>query len=248
MPVTYQSTNTPVATATTTLTMSNPVCIGNDILLAYIHSGNNVAVTAPSTDTTRGWTLITETTNTTIQIGYLAWKRAANADSGVSNAWTVGGTTISFGSITAFRGCRQQGLPYGTFTTSANSSADDVTYATLAVGGGGGNAFGGGELPLVVAIGYYAEAPTNAGAFSGTDPTFTERVDAEDDVTAPGASLFLHTGPSLTGIVTGARTCASASTTDAISLGILLNLLPQVEQGGNSNRDLATYSRILRIR
>lgn len=216
---TFAAVGSGVATTTTTLSIVAPACINNDVLFALIVSNNNIAVTPPTGD----WTLIRETANTAAMQTYLAYKRVGDNASGATFAFTVGGTTVSFGVIVAYRGCMLGGSPIGTSTSSANISADNVTYATLTPTG---------TNRLIVAFGAYNLGATTAGAFSGTDPTFTVRADLET-ATGNTASLFIHDGPSLTNIATGSRTLATASTVDAINHGYLVELIDAQLPSGN---------------
>lgn len=221
MAITFVAAGSGVATTTTTLALVAPIVINNDVLFALIISNNNTAVVAPE-----GWTLVSDTTNTAAMRTYLGYRRIGDDASSGTVSFAVAGTTLSFGVLVAYRGVALGGVAIGSSSSSANASSDNVTYATL--------------LPMgtnrtIIAFGAYNLSATTAGAFSGTDPTFTARVDIE---TAIGntASLFVHDGPSLTNIATGARTLATASTVDAISHGYLVDLItgnPQGEGGGN---------------
>lgn len=214
MAAVFQAVNTPVATVTTSLALVAPVIVGGDVMFAIIHSNNNTAPTIAS-----GWTTISSSNNTSAQQAYLAWRRCSDADSGATFTWTVAGTTVSFGALVTYRNATRggsTGLPY--FTSSVHPTAvaeDNINYDTITP-----------KNPdaLIVAFGLYGLAATTAGAFSGTNPTMTNRLDAET-ASGIGASLFIHDGPSLDGSATGARTCASASTVDAISVGIVVDVL-----------------------
>ena len=236
MAAAFGAVNTPVATVTTSLALVAPVILGGDVMFAMIHSNNNTTPTI-----TGDWTTIVATNNTANQNAYLAWRRCSDADSEATFTWTVAGTTMSFGALVTYRGATRggnTGLPYNSSSSQATAVAEDnVNYATLLV-----------KEPsaLVVAFGYYNEDATTAGAFSGTLPTMTARLDAESP-TGADASLFIHDGPSLTGAATGARTLATASTVDAISYGILIDLLA-VDTPGSSTSYSPKYPALNRIR
>lgn len=238
MPITYQASGTGVATTTTTLALVAPTIVGNDVIFSQIISNNNTAVVAPA-----GWNLISDTTNTAAMRSYLGWKRASDADSGATFNFTVAGTTLSFGVLTAYRGVVLQGNPHMGSSSSANISSDNVTYATLIPGSDSRPV----AIPsFFVAFGYYNLNATTAGAFSGTDPTFTMRNDIET-ATGNTASLFTHDGPSLTQIATGSRTLVSASTVDAINHGYMIDLIPFTSVGGSGIVSY-NYGPITRIR
>jgi hypothetical protein len=233
MAVAWVAAGSGVATTTTTLALIAPTVIGNDVLFAQIISNNNTAVVAPS-----GWTLIADTANTAAMQSYLGWKRVGDDASGATFNFTVAGTTLSFGQLVAYRGVTKQGNPHGGFSSSANISSDNVTYATLIPAGAS-------RPSHFVAFGYYNLSATTAGAFSGTDPTFTARVDIET-ATGNTASLFTHDGPSLTGIATGSRTLATASTVDAINHGYMIDLIPGQTFGG-AGGSTAAYPALARV-
>ena len=237
MAAAFQAVGSAVGTVTTSLALVAPALLGGDTMFAAIHSNNNTAPTI----STGGWTIIVSANNTAAQNVYLAWRRCSDADTGATFTWTVAGTTVSFGALVTYRNANRggdTGLPYFASSTSANASADNITYATLSPKS---------PAALIVAFGYYGLAATTAGAFSGTFPTMTNRLDAET-ASGIGASLFIHDGLSLTGVATGSRTCASASTVDAINYGIMIDLLPSQDSGGGTGSTTASYPAITRVR
>lgn len=231
MAITFTAAGTEVATTTTSLAMSAPAALPHDILFALIYSNNNTAVVPPS-----GWTTLYDTANTAAMQTYVAWRRAGINDSLAEFTWTVAGTTVSFGVIVGYRGAVDSGNPIGATTISGNASADDVTFATLVPR----------DINHIVAFGTYADDATTSGTFSGTNPTFTERVDVET-ATGADASLFVWDGPILTVAATGARTLATASTTDAVNQGILVELVAYRALAAAVS-DTPTYPRVRRSR
>ena len=222
MAVAFQAAGTAVVTTTTTLALVAPTSSAGDIFLANITSNNNTAITLP-----QGWKKILEFTNTADQQQTTAWYRASDSDSGATFNFTVGGTTISFGVLTSFRNAVNFGNPIGTSSQSANALSDTVTYATITPRD---------KFSLIVALGTYNLNATTAGALSGTNPTFTNRVDAET-ATGNTASLFVYDGLSNDGSDTGSRTHSTTSTVDAINTGVLVELLdfpPGGYAGGSS--------------
>ena len=213
MAAAFSAVGTAVATTTTNLALVAPTIVPGDILFAFIVSNNNTAVVAPN-----GFTLVADTTNTAAMRTYLGWKRAGIDNSAATFNFTVAGTTLSYGVLATYRGVRDDGSAIGASSSSANGSSDNVTYATA--------------LPLhaglMVAFGAYNLSATTAGAFSGTIPTFTNRLDTET-ATGNTASLFIHDGQATTGVATGSRTLATASTVDAINHGYMVELIPLVQ-------------------
>ena len=202
---------------TTTLTITAPAVTANDIMLAFVHGNNNQVVTPPS-----GWASIVEINNTANMRSSIFWKRAVSADSGATFDFTkpTDDNLLFAGVISAWKGCRIDDTPIDatTPTTSANASSDTVTYAD----------FNPTESQaFVIAAGFYNNDNTTAGAISGTDPTFTNRVDLETTVGAD-CSIFVYDGLS-TGAATGARSHATTSTADAINTGIMFGLVPQTQ-------------------
>ena len=231
MAISWVAAGTAVATTTTTLALVAPTVVTQDILFALIVSKNNTAVVAPF-----GFRLIADTANTAAMQTYLGWKLAGTDDSGATFNFTVAGTTVSFGVLVAYRGGRSEELPIGVSSSSANALSDNVTYATVQPGLG---------LSHLVAFGAYSLNATTAGAFSGTNPTFTSRVDVET-ATGTTASLFVNDGPSISGAATGSRTLATASTTDAVNHGYMVEVIPYVERTGTVSGPL--YPALNRIR
>ena len=196
-----------------TLTLVAPTCSVGDILIATINAKDNQQWTAPA-----NWTIFAEGNNTTAQRVTLAWKRAIAGDSGASFDFTVPvDNNITYhGVISAWSGCISTGTPIdsATPTLSANASSDTVTYADFNPAR---------ATAYVVAVGFYNDDVTTAGAIGGTDPTFTNRWDLED-ATGTDASIFGYSGTS-TGAATGARSHSTTSMTDAINTGVLFGLV-----------------------
>ena len=230
--ISFVAAGTAVATATTSLALVAPAVLVDDILIVQIVSKNNDAVVYPTTD----WTVIRDVANTAAMQTAIAWKRVVTGDSGATFTFTVGGTTISFGILTAYRGAIPWGSPIGKSTSSVNALADDVTYATLTPNSNKG---------AIVACGSYALSATTAGAMDGTDPTFVNVVDEE---TGEGttASLFQYWGSS-SGAATGARVHSTTSTVDALNQGFLFDLMPISESSGGGTGG-AKYPRVVRTR
>src|SRR3990167_7420089 len=205
----------------TTLDLVAPTLNVNDIIIAQISSNDNDAVALP--DTT--WTVINELNNGTGLRSTVAWKRAVAGSSGATFQFTgLAGTTVNFGILTAYRGVIVNGNPIGNVTSSANVSADDVTYATLTPKSNTG---------AVVACGFYQNDLTTAGAMSGTAPVFANVVDVET-ATGNDLSLFQYWGKLGMGGATGALTHSTTSTADAVSNGVLFDLLTADDSGGNA--------------
>ena len=116
--------------------------------------------------------------------------------------------------ISAWRGCITTATPIDATapTTSANASSDTVTYATFDPTQ---------TTAWVVAIGFYNEDLTTAGAISGTNPTFVNNWDLES-ATGTDASIFGYSGSSDGGPTFG-RSHSTTSMADAIS--VMMRLL-----------------------
>lgn len=215
MAVAFQLAGALAANATTAaLAVTGPVCAVDDILIYAGMGKNNQVVSAPD----GSWTSFIGVNNTANQRATVMWKRAVAADiGGISYAFTkpVDDNLLNIGVISAWRGCCLTGSPIDTATptTSANALADAVTYAT----------FDPAEtVAFVVAIGFYNEDLTTAGAIGGTDPTFANNWDLES-ATGTDGSCFGYSGPS-SGAATGARSHTTTSTADAINIGVLFGL------------------------
>ena len=236
MAAAFQAVGNAVGTVTTSLALIAPTILAGDVMFAAIHSNNNTAPTIAGGQ----WTTITSANNTAAQNVYLAWKRCGDSDSGATFTWTVAGTTVSFGCLVTYRGATfggNTGLPYTSVSTQTSAAQDNIDYATLTPAR---------ASDLIVAFGYYGLAATTAGAFSGTNPTMTNRLDGET-ASGIGASLFIHDGASNTGAATGTRTLATASTVDAIGYGILIDVTAQGALGGSSSYT-AKYPALNRVR
>jgi hypothetical protein len=229
MPISFVAAGTAVAGVLTTLDLVAPTLAENDIIIAQIASNDNDAVAMP----TAAWTVIQENNNGTGLRSTVAWKRALTADSGATFQFTgLAGTTVNFGVLTVYRGVIPHGPAVGTSTTSANISADDVTYATLTPRSNAG---------VIIACGYYQNDLTTAGAMS--DASFTNVVD-EETPTGNDLSLFQYWAPS-SGAATGALTHSTTSTADAVSNGDLFDLIADNMYGGGGVRS-PKYARLNR--
>ena len=218
MPISYIGAGAAVQTGTTTLTIvGHASSLPNDIHIAHIISINNTAISAP--DST--WSEIAQL-NFTGSRGAIFWKRITAAGAG-SYAFTVGGTTTSFGIVTAHRGCKKNGKPYGTVTTSANASADAVTYAAIVPHSNNGS---------LIATGLYAEDLTTGGTVSGAVYAFAAPDVDVENATLEDASIFVSIAPMTTNATSGAITQATTSTVDAVNLGVLFDLMSVETEGG----------------
>ena len=233
MPISYVGAGSAVQTGTTTLTLAGHASSQpNDIHLAHIISINNTAISAP--DAT--WFEISQA-NFTGSRGAVFWKRITAAGAG-SYAFTVGGTTTSYGIVTSHRGCKVNGRPYGTSTTSSNASADAITYATITPFSNNGS---------LIAVGFYAEDLTTGGTVSGAVYTFAAPDVDVEQATLEDASIFVSIAPMTTNAASGALTQATTSTADAVNQGILIDLMSlETEAGGGAGG--VTYPRIDRLR
>jgi hypothetical protein len=213
--------NGSLATNATTASMAitAPSLSVNDIMIAFIYGNNNQVVSPP--DGT--WTSVCEVNNTANMRSSVFWKRAAAADSGGSFTFTkpIDDNLLFAGFIGSWKGARTSATPIDATacSSSPNASSDTVTYATFDPTET--NAF-------VIAAGFYANDLTTAGAFSGTDPTMTNRADLETS-TGADASIFVFDGVS-SGAATGSRTHSTTSTADAINQGFLFGLVPQAQE------------------
>ncbi len=211
MAVAFQAVGADVAATTATLSLVAPAALDNDIFIAHIMSNDNTVITLP-----QGWTLINGLNNTSAMRQTSAWHRASNESGATFVFGGFGGVLLEYGVILSYRGARIVGSPIAAGpSTSANVSADSVTYATYTPKSGNG---------LLIALGSYNLNATTAGAMSGTNPTFTTRLDVETP-TGNTASLFAFDGPSSQNLATGSRTHTTTSTTDAINNGVVFELL-----------------------
>ena len=233
MPISYVGAGSAVQTVTTTLTLAGHAnSQAGDIHIAQIISINNTAITAP--DST--WNEIAQL-NFTGSRGAIFWKRLTASGVG-SYDFGVAGTTTSYGIVTCYRGCKKYGNPYGAVTTSANASADAVTYATIVPHNSSG---------ILVAVGLYAEDATTPGTVSGAVYVFAAPVVDVEQATNEDASIFVSHAPMTTNAASGAITQATTSTVDAVNLGVLFDLMPE-EAGSGISGGGPTYPRINRFR
>lgn len=230
MAISYIGAGSAVQTVTTTLTIAGHASsVAGDIHIAQIISINNTAISAP--DAT--WTEIAQL-NFTGSRGAVFWKRLTAAGAG-SYGFTVVGTTTSYGIVTCYRGCKSTSNPYGAVTTSANDSADAVTYATLTTNTSNG---------LLVAVGLYAEDQTTAETVSGAVHAFTAPSVDVENATDEDASIFVSHAIVSTVAASGAITQVSASTTDAVNLGILFDLMSADTSAGHEGTKHPAISRL----
>lgn len=207
------------------LSLVAPTLSVDDIMVACINAKDNQVWTAPA-----GWTKFVESNNTTAQRVTLAWKRAVAGDSGATFVFTVPvDNNITYaGVIAAWSGCITTATPIDATAPSVRLIAvaqDNVEYAT----------FDPTETAaFVVAVGFYNDDLTTAGAMSGNNPTFTNRWDLED-ATGTDSSVFGYDAPS-DGSPTLARQHTTTSMADAINVGVVFGLVAAPVVEGYSGR------------
>lgn len=213
MAVAFVEAGSQVANATTTtlsLVVPNGSTVPGDFMVAVILGKNNQTVSAPA-----GWNLIAELNNTANQRISVFAKFVAVGEPGSTQNFTktVDDNILFYGIIATWRGVDTGSGPTPQTSTSANAvAADQVDYADYDP-----------DIPChVLALGVYNNDVTTAGAIAGTDPTFTNRFDGETNVGTDG-SIFIYDGES-SGAATGARSHATSSAIDAISIGVLYGL------------------------
>ena len=201
-----------ISSATLTINVSS-LAVLNHIMIVSIMSKNNVeSITVPA-----GWAKVVEVNwgasdehRTTI-----AWKRSDGTEVNVDFSKTTNDGNLMVAGAAGFSGCVTSGSPIsGTATTSDNASSDTVTYATFTPGGAG---------DTIVANGFYADDQTTLTVITGIDPTFASNYDVETGSGTDG-SVFMQSGPSISGFPTGAKTHITTSTNDAVNLGVLFGL------------------------
>lgn len=229
MAIAFWAAGSAVTGTATTLALVAPTLNVNDIIIAQISSEDNDAHLAP--DST--WTAINALNNGTALRSSLWWKRAVTGSSGATFTFTsFAGTSGNIGILTAFRGCKVDNSPIGSVTSSANVSADAVTYATLTPTA---------NTSAIIAAGFYADDATTAGTITSTAPSsFTNIVDVES-AAADNLSLFQYWGINNVGGATGALSHATTSTADAVNNGILFELLSDTPANGGAGG--VTYPR-----
>ena len=232
MPISYVGAGTAVQTVTTTLTIAGHASsqVG-DIHIAHIISINNTAITAP--DAT--WFEISQA-NFTGSRGAIFWKRLTATGAG-SYDFGVAGTTTSYGIVTAHRGCKKHGKPYGAVTTSNNASADSVTYATIVPHSNSG---------VLVAVALYAEDATTPETVDGAVHVFAAPTVDTEQATNEDATIAISFAPITTAAASGALGQVMASVTDAVNQGILFDLMSEETEAG-SNVGGVLYPRRVRI-
>lgn len=214
MAVTFQAVGSLAQQGSDTLPITAPSLAADDIMVAQIMetAGSHAMSSAPS-----GWAALHAANIASGSArAYLYWKRAVGGDSGASFSWTSGGATQLSGVISAWRGCITGSSPIDATAPSVQtntSATDQIDYAD----------FDPTESSAwVVAMGFYKDDATTAGAISGTDPIFVNNYDLESATF--GISFFAYSGSS-TGAATGTRSHVTTSTTDAINQGVLFGLV-----------------------
>lgn len=226
MPVAFVAAGALAATVTLPqLSIIAPTLSVDDIMVAAINAKDNQVWAAPA-----GWTKFVESNNTTAQRVTLAWKRAVAGDSGATFVFTVpvdNNITYS-GLISAWSGAITTATPIDATTPTVDPAAaaqDAIDYTS----------FDPTETTaFVVAIGFYNEDLTTAGAIAGTNPSFTNRWDLES-ATGTDSSIFGYDGSS-DGAATGARSHSTTSMADAINVGVLFGLVAAPVTEGYSGR------------
>lgn len=213
MGVAFQAVGSLAQSGAATVTITAPTLVADDIMIAQVMetAGTHAITSIPA-----GWTNFHEVSiSAGVCRGTLCWKRAVLADSGATFDFTAGGASQMSGVISAWRGCVTGVTPLDATaeSVSTNAVSDSITYADY--NPTESNAF-------VVAIGFYDQNNTTAGAISGTNPTFVNNYDLESATFS--ISFFCYSGAS-TGAATGARSHTTSSTTDAVNQGVMFGFV-----------------------
>lgn len=168
-----------------------------DIMVAWVLAGGTSTETFPL-----GWTKFIETNNGSQQRLTVAWKLAGPAETDPEISGQGGDAS---GAIISIRDCDPVDPISTAFSTRANTAnttvtADDMT--TLAANS------------LVLFCGGQTDTGSGTPSFSGysgTDPTFTERVDFANSGSSHNVSIFGATGVRAAAGAIGSRTCTSTS-------------------------------------
>ena len=209
---------TNITTATLAITSPAGTLVGDLLVVAIQVRSSNQDVTPP--DGT--WTSVAEFNNTANERFSVFTQRASLAGAQTYNfTKPTDDNLLWHGVLVRFAGIPNSGtyLDATAASTSGNASSDTVTYAT----------YDPAETKAyIIAAGAYADDATTAGAMSGTDPTFTNRVDLETNSGDDG-SLFLYEGVS-SGAATGSRTHSTTSTVDGINAGVQFGIVPTARE------------------
>ena len=180
----------------------------DDVAILVWWSDDNVTASLPG-----GWTIVHQA-NSSFGHGGWAWKRCNGTEDGASVTLThaAGGGVAA--RIVTYSGVTNSGAPYTVAPTSSVNTTTDATIecATLTPIAGETVVYMGGLDDVVTFT-----APT------GTDPTFTERMEMSGAATH-FASVTLGDGTS-TGAAVGARTITASGGTGP-SIGWLVALTP----------------------
>lgn len=214
----FQSTGTAVATVTTTLALVAPALQAGDIMVAIVATNDN---TAPTGFNAR-WNTLYSATNTAALMFNVYWMKAGSSDSGATFNFTVAGTTVAFGSISAYRG--YTGL--GASSSSVNASSATVTWATMT------NQVA--DSLIVAVFGYAANGATDGGISAGT-PTFTNRA-FSNTATGNTEAIGLYDGQDLVIGATGSRTMVTGAAA-AVNTGVMFELQNSSSSGKAGGKD-----------
>ena len=207
MAITFVGAGTGATAASGNISPSLPAIIAGDVAFIVVSSDDAVEPSFPS-----GWTIVNTESVGYIQ-GTLAWKRLVGSETTILVTHAGGGAINA--SIAVWRGVIASGRPYSVSDRHTNSS-DSSTVSTHSI------------VPLAGETVVFFGALNDVGyssAYSGSDPTFTERMDYTGTGNLYG-SVFAADGIS-SGAATGVRT--ARNTGSGSSVGWLLALSPETE-------------------
>lgn len=194
-----------------------------EIMLLWVHSGDNIAHGTPA-----GWTLKETLTNTATQRRSLFWRAWVTGDAAPTVTHALGSSAVAW--IEAWTG-RDTANPFSAFGSQSNASSATITAPTITPGSANDDVGFNGVVENVDT----STALTQSG-YSGTNPTLTERVDDETGLGTTEVGMATASGTT-DGAATGSRT--STANAAGVNIGTLFALKPASVPGAILFRDAA---------
>lgn len=215
MAITFFAAGAVITAASGNVTVAQPAStLADDIGIVVVSQFDNVVSTVPA-----GWNKVGELNNGTGLRTWWGWKRYGAAEGSLVITHTAGGNIIS--QISVFRGVVRTGNPHETSSQSANASSATITALAITP------AATDDHILFI----WGATRSDGVATYTGTNPTFTERMDAQDG--AQIISMGLASGDKNDATTTGGRTATAARA--GINNGYLVALVGATLPGRRAN-------------
>lgn len=188
---------------------TSPIWLPYDIHVCVVGAADNVTVTFPA-----GWTKKIELNNGTTERLTVAWRRAVAGDAAPLVTHAAGGDIAA--QIMGYRGAVTNNDPFDAVASQANASSTTITAPTI-------TPLNANDMILFIGTTINGSNLATISGYSGTNPTFTERIDGGASGGSNNVAIFLADGSKNDFTATGSRTATGSQA--GVNIGALLSML-----------------------